>query len=391
MANRLQIQALLTDVNSILLRTPAGNDGFLGGKLGTIFYLLYYGHFNNDAHMSATAHTMLVEYAEALNDERLQLNYSYCNGLAGFAYAMTHLHDAGLINIDVADEFAELDQMLAESAAVLIANHHNDFLHAAFGVLHYFSARKPTPQIKTYLNRLITTLNDNLIALDGFACIANLALPSNQVKEKINLSFSHGMNGFMIILLNLLEQGVETDILMNIIRNCASFIGSTSDDKADESFSIFPASIHINTGERKYSNRLGWCYGDLGQLLLFERLRKTTLAADVSLPSADSITYTVNRQSQQTTLATDANFCHGAAGMAQFYQALYQVSGNELYAGAYEHWINETVIFLDRDIKNNTFAGEEHSILDGYTGIALTLLSYLYPEASKWGHAVLLA
>jgi lantibiotic modifying enzyme len=393
--DKLIIADSLQSINKVLANSPTKHDGFLGGKLGTIYYYFRYSAAMKDAATEALARNLLNEYITQLTENTLHLDpYSYCNGLAGFAYVMAELHKMEWINIDMQEEFEDIDEMLFNSARFLIERDHNDFLHGAFGIIHYFSGRAAEQSITTYIDQLIELLTEKMVTFDEFTCIANLSLPSNQIREKINMSLSHGLNGFLLILLKLLETPAARQPIQLLIAQCSSALYKSAATTKPEvtQRSIFPASVHLVTNETKYSNRLGWCYGDLGQLLLLHRLDQTDLLPANYHPAIlDMAIATTERKSYEDTLVEDASFCHGAAGLAQFYAGLKQVSDLPIYTDAYEYWIGETLRLLHLDLEKNNFPDNEHSILDGYTGIGLTLLHYISPTEHSWGEAVLLA
>lgn len=395
MQDKFIIADSLQSINKVLANSQAKSDGFLGGNLGTIYYYFRYSAAMEDAATETLARNLLNEYITQLTENTLHLDpYSYCNGLAGFAYVMSELHKMEWINIDMQEEFEEIDEMLFHSALSLIERDHNDFLHGAFGIIHYFSGRAAEQAITTYIDQLIKLLTEKMVSFDEFTCIANLSLPSNQIREKINMSLSHGLNGFLLILLKLLETPAARQPIEHLIAHCSSALYKSATTAKLEltQRSIFPASVHLDTNERKYSNRLGWCYGDLGQLLLLHRLdQKGLLPGDYHPPIVDMAIATTERKSFEDTLIEDASFCHGAAGLAQFYAVLKQVSDLPIYTDAYEYWIGETVRLLRLDLEKNNFLYNEHSILDGYTGVGLTLLHYFSPTERSWGEAVLLA
>jgi hypothetical protein len=390
--NKDGIATLLSEINNVLADKTTINDGFLGGRLGTIFYYFYYSQVFDDAIIESRAREMLSDYIEKLNNDELNLNFSYCNGLAGFAYAMSHLYQTGMINIDMEDEFEDLDEMLFTTATELLKHHYNDFLHGSFGIFHYFASRNKTEKIRYYVDELVKVLDEHVITLDHLSCIANLSLPSNQVKENINLSFSHGLNGFVIVLLNMLEGSSQKDTILRIVEKCTRFINNTYESVTTNGvrFSNFPSSIGITGIDKKFNNRLGWCYGDLGQLLLFHRISKTSMAGNISFPLESAVSDMTDRKSYESNLVEDSHFCHGSSGLAHFYCALYKESGNKAYDDAYNYWMDQTVTLLARDLKSNAFKDNEHSILDGFPGIGLTLLSYISDEELAWGDAVLL-
>ncbi|WP_316839782.1 lanthionine synthetase LanC family protein [Pedobacter gandavensis] len=384
----------LQQINQILIDTPAKNDGFLGGGLGTIYYFFYYSMVLEDDKIQEKAQEMLAAYIEKLNNDELNIHpFSYCNGLAGFAYAMSHLHKIGAVNIDIEEEFEGLDEQLFHSATELLKNHCTDFLHGAFGIIHYFSSRDRSDRIQNYLDELIKIIHHQLLDYPDFACIANLSLPSNQVKEQINMSLAHGLSGFLIVLLNSTENSASKSLILDTITRCSAMIEQSYQKRTEdpESFSGFPSVVNFNEGSRKYNNRLAWCYGDLGQVLLFTRMNKTKELPNVNTFSLEALSNTtVKRKSYKSTLVKDSYFCHGAAGVAHFYQSLHKESGNPIFATAHQYWIKKTVKLLAEDLNNKTFAGEEHSILDGLSGVGLTLLSSISKKQLSWGDAVLL-
>lgn len=394
MQDKLIIDSLQS-INKVLANSHSKHDGFLGGKLGTIYYYFRYSAALKDAETEALARNLLKEYITKLTENTLHLDpYSYCNGLAGFAYVMSELHKMEWINIDIQEEFEDIDEMLFNSAMSLIKRDHNDFLHGAFGIIHYFSGRAAEQSITTYIDQLIKMLTEKMVSFNKFTFIANLSLPSNQIREKINMSLSHGLNGFLLILLKLLETPVAKQPIQLLIAHCSSALYKSTVNAKPEvtQHSIFPASVNLVTNEKKYSNRLGWCYGDLGQLLLLHRLDQTGLLPKDYHPAIfDMAIATTERKSYEETLVEDASFCHGAAGLAQFYASLKQVVDLTMYTDAYEYWIGETVRLLYLDLEKNNFLDNEHSILDGYTGIGLTLLHYISPTEHSWGEAILLA
>lgn len=135
---------------------------------------------------------------------------------------------------------------------------------------------------------------------------------------------------------------------------------------------------------------MGWCCGDLNEVLLFYRAAKL-FGDDGLLRLANLIgMQSMMRRDSSSTQATTAAFCHGAAGLAQSCRILYKETGFPVYRDGYEHWLQRTILLLEDELPKGVYAGKEEGLLDGLTGIALTLLSYISDKALNWSSVLLL-
>jgi len=90
-------------------------------------------------------------------------------------------------------------------------------------------------------------------------------------------------------------------------------------------------------------------------------------------------------------MCIDSHFCHGTAGLAQFYLCLYNESGHFCYYRAYEFWIEKTIRLLDNEITKNAYSANPVGILEGWPGVAMVLTEYINEgEPLKWANAFLL-
>lgn len=209
-------------------------------------------------------------------------------------------------------------------------------------------------------------------------------------KQKIDFSLSHGLVGFMLVLLNSYEKGLKNEMIPDFASKAINYIFSykRNPDFDKGQYSYFPNTVSEN--EVNYKNRLAWCYGDLNIVLLLFRYAKLFNDKNIEKQAILIGTSTLVRVDTNSTLVSDAHFCHGASGVTQFYKTFYTISGVDAFKQGYEEWIDRLLVFIDQDLSNNNYESIEGNILDGYTGIALTLLSYFKNETLFWQKTFLL-
>lgn len=366
-------------------------DGFLGGNLGLVWYYYHLWKTTRIKEYSWKAQQMVEQIFENMNSEPKLIGASFGNGAAGFGYVVTYLTKEGFLDIDLDTELADLDEYLYDTALQWVNDDFIDYLHGALGIIHYFSERLPNDKVMFYMNEIVNKVIEKAIVDEkGWRLKGYLMKPEE--KEEINFSLSHGMPAFLIIILNAHQKGLKINGIEEIIKGGVEYFTNhqAEVDLFDNKFSFFPFNVNENTGERFYGNRLAWCYGDLNVVLFL--YRAADFLNDAALKKkADLIgTFTLMRDTEAATLAKDSHFCHGSAGVAQFYYRLYQKTKIEPYKKGFEKWIEKTLVMVDKDIENGTLNGREGELLEGWPGVALTLQTALSKEPIDWDKAFLL-
>ena len=54
------------------------------------------------------------------------------------------------------------------------------------------------------------------------------------------------------------------------------------------------------------------------------------------------------------------------------------------YKKAYEFWIEQIIVTVSWDLKNNHYKGKEYSLLEGLAGVSLVLQSCITPGIFDW-------
>lgn len=366
------------------------DDRLFGGKLAAVWQMYYQSRAYRDDFYKARCLNCLSEVFDNFNNDTPKLNgASLSAGAAGFCYVVTMLHQERWLPLDLEQTLADLDNYLFESALLLIKNRQLDFWHGAFGILFYFLQRIDTVVIKEKASILVEKIIDEVQGSDNGLWFPNVNKPEDEYI--INFSLSHGQTAFLSVLMQAAQKGIQTELITSVVYRGVNFVLKHHRlTDYEHNFSAFPLYINQDSKEPYYSNRLAVCNGDLNVVLLMYRAAE--FLQDKNLRErADLVGLcTLQRQNEKATQVTDSHFCHGSAGVAQFYFTFYKITGYQAYYTGYQYWINKTIELLDKDFEKNTFKGEEGSLLNGYVGVMLVLLNYISEERLDWEKLFLL-
>lgn len=386
-------QKQLDKLNRLLDNSASADDTFSKGRIGMIFY---YYHLYKVTETPALKHrigTLLEQVFDNINTARPGLvGAALGTGGAGFAYIVNFMCREGFLELEVDNEFEELDKYLFNAASGLIEADNIDLLHGALGVIHYFSEREHTiPGMNDYLDELVEKICLHAVEEDGGYWFRNHLLKIDG-KQMINFSLSHGLSGVLLVLLKAYERSAHKELIEKVVKGGIRFIlkHKIDVDFSRNEYSFFPLVIARNANEIYAANRMTWESGDLNQVLLF--YRAAHLFNDEALKrQADLIgMQSMMRRDELSTHISTAGFCNGAAGLAQYCKTLYRETGLEVYQEGYLYWIEKTILLLEEDLEKGRYTGKEHELLDGSLGIAFVLLSYVSNTDLHWSRALLL-
>lgn len=384
-ASSPDILFLLGELDRKIHNGTVRNDSLFMGKLGLSLYnYSYFEHTGSEQHLER-GRTLLDEVFQRFNESGSSLlNPSLSTGLGGFMSLLNYLTQKQYIYQDM-QEFGEIDKFLFKQALHQIEHDFNDYLHGAFGVLNYFLEREPEPAIQLYIECLVEAIIKRIVVTKEGAWIRNYILSKDETCD-VNLSLSHGQTGFILVLLKAFEQGYSYEMLHDHIRGMVSMVvkQTMTTDPEHNRHSIFPNTVNESTREKHYNNRLAWCYGDLNQAYALYKAG-SVFGLHQFIEIADLIgASSLDRKDEDATMCVDAQFCHGAAGVAALYQSLYAISGRTCYRKAADKWIEQTLQFLEEDKINLDYKDKELSLLEGLPGIGLVLLDHVYPDKTGW-------
>ena len=388
------IQAVFQKIHASIETATAPGDYLLSGKLGlSLYYFSLYEVFGDPGHADKSID--LLEQVMNREDENpgTLMGAGFASGITGLGYMVTMLQKAGLAEIDLKEELGELDAAIAELALKeIIQEERLDFLHGAAGIIHYFTSRSDERHIRDYLEKIVTAFCDKAVASDGGLWFNNFIIEEKE-KDRIDTGLSHGNSGILLVLLNVLNAGIQQSRIREIVSKGINFIISQRmiTMPEGEQYTVFPFSINRDDyNDIYYNQRLAWCYGDLNILLLLYRA-----AAKLKEPGwrqlAVELTESILiRTTEKSTLVTDSHFCHGSAGLAQVYHALYVITGDSRFNDAYLYWIQKTLSYIMAETDSNYYYGKEYDVLNGLPGVNLVLLSFLSKKELAWSRSLLL-
>jgi lantibiotic modifying enzyme len=384
------VEKIFKETDQFIAQHPPKSDYLLAGALGLgLYYSQLYEHYENDIYLDKSIKIVEEVFHKLDAGTPGLVGSSFSSGVAGLAYLTNFLAKKGLLEIDIEAEFDTLEEYLYNSALKEIELDYVDYLHGAFGCIHYFTTRKDSERGRYYLNGLVDKLVSRAVAEENGTWFRNYVLKS---AEEVNLGLAHGQCSMLMILMNAYDALDNPAPVKKIIRQGIEFILVQKRDINEEegAYSIFPFQVNKQSPGEPIPNRLAWCYGDLNEVLLFYKAARF-LGWEELKKLADLIgLQTLMRKDATSTLIKDTHFCHGSSGVAQIYRTLYEESGITAYFKGYEYWIEQTVLMLENELKTDFYRGKEADLLEGLTGVGLTLLSFISPRDLSWSEMFLL-
>ena len=205
------------------------------------------------------------------------------------------------------------------------------------------------------------------------------------------------MSSIVVILskmFTLYPHGVD---VMNMLLNTLKYI--FQQQLHQPTVSYFP-SYSLESEEGSRASRLGWCYGDLGIAQAILQAAKTLRSIDYENEALKILLYNCNRRDLKENHVLDAGLCHGASGISHIFNRLYVNTKMEEFKEASVYWMEKTVEmaqFGDGLAGFKTWQGgkkeweNQYSLLEGITGIGLSILSLLNPDLMQWDECLLLS
>lgn len=382
----------LEEINRTIEKGVTASDSLLGGQCGLVLYYYHLYEVTEENVYREKTIALLEEVIDNWHAEKTRLMGStFGSGAAGFAWVLSFLVRKKLIGVDLGDELSELDNFLFNDALQKISIGEMDYLHGAMGILHYFTFRMGEEPIKEYADKLILAINDKALQDEKGWRLRNI-VSGEESPDEINLSLSHGLCGVLLILINAHEHSNQKILIEKIVSEGIRYLLQFRRDVDFENgvCNYFSFTVFENSGRETISNRLAWCYGDLNQVLLLNRAGKL-LQQENYIRLAQLIgLQTLLRKSESTTLATDSHLCHGSAGLAQFYKVLYEITGVPGYKTGYDCWIEQTLLYIEKELPAGKYIDFETNFLEGLAGVGLVLMSYVSNKELHWSKGLLL-
>jgi lantibiotic modifying enzyme len=313
---------------------------------------------------------------------------TFCDGISGLGWCLKLLSKKDIVEGNVNEIIENINPELYSEMMYMINNGQYDFLHKALGIGLYYKDISGN-----YVSDLILGLERSAVKTEnGVYWYSTYENNNISTDRAINLSMSHGLASIISFLCKLSNQN---DNARYLLYDAVRFMLSQQQDNKIY-ISYFP-SIICETIKHS-SNRLAWCYGDLGIAVslwyascVLDNEKYHELALDVFVACCD-------RRNIKKELVFDAGICHGSSGIAHIFNRMYQHTGNIRLKDAAIFWINDC---LRKASFDDGLAGykvwrtdgwiTQGGILEGIAGIGLVLLSAVSDIEPDWDECLLLS
>ena len=356
----------------------AATDGLLSGNLGKVVYNLTLAKPTQNAQLYEEGLDLLLSIVDRIGQANGLCDFSLGAGLTGLGMVINYLEEHQLATDYSFDELLEeIDHNVASNALAQFDRHHTDFLYGAGGQLYYLAHRiEQWPEVEELLPPLIDKIHEHKIADEHGVRFWNtpyFRMSEIDRHDSINFSLSHGLPGFLLVLLHLQQTYPSFDI-EEVIREGIRFILRYQSSSPPEGiYNLFPSSVNLRIPDQEYTKRLAWCYGDANILLLLYTAAQVLNAPEYSQQASEIGRKVVQRKSSKTTANVDSHFCHGTTGIACLYKTLFERSGQPMYEEAYGYWLSISHRYFEENIRSGSFAEDPTALLSSRLGAELVL------------------
>ncbi|MBV7529429.1 lanthionine synthetase LanC family protein [Chitinophaga sp. sic0106] len=365
----------------------------LTGSSGlALFYYNMYQQFGDEKYSNRAA-AILEEAMEEVNNGIR--SYTYCDGLAGYAYLLNYLQQKAFIDNSITDFLIQCDEILYSVFGRMQLKSNTDLLHGSLGLAAYFLDRYQSGTIE--LNRIRQIGEAIRLSLDEII----LAQQAPQQDVYVNCGMAHGIVSMILFLVKYHELADNKAMVSASVKaavDCLLRFKSTD----PRSISLYPSIVKLNAAgmDTTYDIPLGWCYGDIiVSIGLYHAAQ--LLKDDNLLHEAEGLALAAaRRNTPRSALVHDACLCHGGAGLAHMYKKWYRFTGNEIFNASYHLWMDKTLELSNhpdgiggfKKYNGGPFV-QMPGILDGAAGMGLVLMDYLQGEQedNDWDRVLFLA
>lgn len=394
--NREDAEQTINDLYPLIDQASFKHDGLLSGRTGLVIYYFYMYKQYKDEKFAEKAVVLLEEIVQNMANQKF--TYSLASGLAGLGLALSLLIEEGIIDSSVEKSIKSYDKYIYTFSLNELKNSNTDYLYGPLGVLLHFATRyERDPSLGVYINTLVDQLYSLAIIDDKGLRFPNSLIAHFNDSQNINLGFAHGQCGILMTLLKIYEIGIATVKIKDIVNKGINYIVGlqVTPDFNEKIYSLFPLTIDdsklVAVQTDQYGARLGWCYGDLNETLLFYKAshllgnpKLNQLADEIGLA-------TTYRQESYNTAINDGQFCHGSIGVAQTYKRIFEITSSTCYLESYRFWIDETNRYTQQEILKDELKSHAGELLTGAVGTSLGLLSAVNQQEAKWDRLFLLS
>lgn len=391
------VDAIAESITSIIA-SPAELGPSLGrGDAGLALLYTWLARAGRTPHADVLARQCLDRAIEAVSTEAM--NASFYGGFTGVAWA------ADLVDHILDPEAEDRGEAVDDVLLRLLSRSDRwsapyDLIVGLTGLGVYALQRYPRPVAAELLRRVVERLHEcarrdehGLYWWTPPAEILDEEDRKRYSSGRVDLGVAHGVAGTVGLLGAICGAGVEQAAARPLLEGAVSWLLAHSVPTA--AAPTFP--VWVAPAFPPAPARCAWCYGDLG--IAAALMLAAQGVGDIGWEQmAVRLACRAAERPASETGVVNANFCHGAAGLAHLYNRMYQATGEPILGRAAVYWLERTLGFYHRAratgdswVLGNwdpgrrerwTWTGVE--LVEGAAGVALVLLAAATSVEPTW-------
>jgi lantibiotic biosynthesis protein len=356
----------------------ADGTGVINGHESKLLY--YYEQFRatgGDTYKDELYKACSILSAE-LRDYTADVNHSL-SGMAGILWLYCELKESGFDVNPIGTDTTAINAQLANDALLYMDNRQPGYMEGTYGILYYLLLCEQTQTVKGFVMGIINKITDSYIAGDTYNTFKH---PDGEHANNgvLDLGLYNGLCGNLMVLLRACHLGYNRQnvAVEKLLKEGVGFIlhHKMDIDYEDECYSFFPPAVKRSSNFLETSNSLSWANSDLNHIMLLYEMHLLTGERQYK-DMADHIgLQTIARKQFEETQVANSSIINGSAGIAMFYKKLSTYSNTREYTEAFHYWIERTLTQFKEDMDNEKYKPGQLGLLDGLTGVSLSLLSY---------------
>lgn len=358
-----------------------GDLGLYGGRTGIVIFYFYYSKLTGQELYYNKALELL-----ACNLQSVEIdtdNDSFRENIISLYWAIMHLSDNELIEADLNSVFGGVEGILFNEMLNKVKAGNYDLFSGGIGISEIFVKSKKLP----YLSRFVDELKKTAIKTDSGFIKWRSPLHSIIEAPSYNLGLAHGIPSVILNLSKIYNLGIKKTTSKKLIEGAIKYIFSQKLDGA-----IFKSTFPGVTADFLYSQEspLAWCYGDLGLGIALLQTAVNINNDDLKTEAIEILLLTTRRRDLKREGLDKICLCHGTAGISHIYNRAFQYTGIKEFKTEARYWMLETINLCRRERKDSCNI-TDISILKGYAGIGLSIISAISDIEPAWDNCLLLS
>lgn len=379
------------------------NDSLFYGKLGLVFYSILKYSNTHDLRFFHKANDIINSIFSRVSNNQscLSSEPSFSQGLTGLGYILIFMKKHRLIDDSMENQINVIKEVVLKEALSLIRANKFDFILGVSGILHFLSLSDDKKKCEILLQELYDVGLKN-----DFLFYNNYESPYYQ---GINFGLGQGAFGIISVCLEIFKKHkleISRTITLKTLDKMVKFnkkkLGKIilTTGKIEDYYSYFPFNIISKKLSTKFNqdasdnlyyftNRLGWCNGDLTRALIIHRVYNTFGNSEYGELAEELIDNSVKRRTLKDTVARNCFFCHGSSGIAFTYRNFFHETNEPIFLESYNYWIEITKNFMIKKIARG-IENKDLQLVTGVLGSALVLMEHKEDIRFEWENIFLI-